>query len=153
MQTALAGFIEDGLLDKHIRRSRRVYAERHHILTEALCGPLAGHLTARPPNAGLHVAAVLREGLGENAVLRAAARHGIVTSGLHDCFYAAPAQPGLLIGFGAVSTTGLPVALRILGRILGETREGLADGEGQGGVAAGVVTRGERARRRIDAAR
>jgi len=118
MQTALAGFIEDGLLDKHIRRSRRVYAERHHILTEALRGPLAGHLTARPPNAGLHVAAVLREGLGENAVLQAAARHGIVTSGLHDCFYASPAPPGLLIGFGAVSTTGLPVALRILGRLL-----------------------------------
>ena len=41
MQTAMAGFINDGLLDKHIRRSRRVYAVRHHILTEALFGPLA----------------------------------------------------------------------------------------------------------------
>ena len=28
MQTAMAGFIEDGLLDKHIRRSKRGYAER-----------------------------------------------------------------------------------------------------------------------------
>jgi len=118
MQTALAGLIEDGLLDKHIRRSRRVYAERHHILTEALSGPLAGHLAARDPNAGLHVAAVLRAGRCEKEVLQAAARHGIVTSGLRDCFYTAPAQSGLLIGFGAVSTTGLPVALRILGRIL-----------------------------------
>jgi GntR family transcriptional regulator/MocR family aminotransferase len=118
MQTALAGFINEGLLDKHIRRSRRVYAERHHILTEALSGPLARHLTARSPHAGLHVAAVLREGLDEKEVLQAAARHGLVTSGLHDCFHATPAQPGLLIGFGAVSTTGLPVALRTLGRIL-----------------------------------
>ena len=118
MQTALAGFINEGLLDKHIRRSRRVYAERHHILTEALSGPLARHLTARSPNAGLHVAAVLREGLGEKEVLHAAARHGLVTSGLHDCFHTGPAQPGLLIGFGAVSTTSLPLALRTLGRIL-----------------------------------
>jgi hypothetical protein len=118
MQTALAGFINDGLLDKHIRRSRRVYAERQHILTDALSGPLASHLTARPPNAGLHVAAVLREGLGEKEVLQAAARHGLVTSGLHDCFHTTQAHPGLLIGFGAVSTTGLPVALRTLGRIL-----------------------------------
>ena len=118
MQTAMADFIEDGLLDKHIRRSRRVYAERHQILAEALSGSLAHHLTARSPNAGLHVAAVLREGLREHDVLQAAARHGIVTSGLSDCFYTAPAQPGLLIGFGAVSITGLPVALRILGRIL-----------------------------------
>jgi GntR family transcriptional regulator/MocR family aminotransferase len=118
MQTAMAGFINDGLLDKHIRRSRRVYAERHHILTEALFGPLACHLTARSPNAGLHVAAVLQEGFSEEEVLQAAARHGLVTSGLHDCFHTSPAQPGLLIGFGAVSTTGLPVALRTLGRIL-----------------------------------
>jgi GntR family transcriptional regulator / MocR family aminotransferase len=118
MQTALAGFIDDGLLDKHIRRSRRVYAERHHILTEALSGPLAGHLTARASNAGLHVAATLREGLGEKEVLQAAARHGIATSGMRDCFHTVPAQSGLLIGFGAVSTTELPAALRMLDRAL-----------------------------------
>jgi len=118
MQTALAGFINDGLLDKHIRRSRRVYAERHHILIQALSGPLADHLAACPSHAGLHVAAVLRADLVEKQVLQAAARHGIVTSGLQDCFHTVPAQPGLVIGFGAVSTTGLPVALRTLGRIL-----------------------------------
>ncbi|HEY2242323.1 MAG TPA: PLP-dependent aminotransferase family protein [Streptosporangiaceae bacterium] len=118
MQTALAGFIEDGLLDKHIRRSRRVYAERHRILTAALAGPLAGQLTARTSNAGLHVAALLREGLGEKEVLRAAARHGIATAGLHDCYHALPARPGLLIGFGAVSTAELPAALRMLDRAL-----------------------------------
>jgi GntR family transcriptional regulator/MocR family aminotransferase len=118
MQTALAGFINDGLLDKHIRRSRRVYAERHHVLTQALSGPLSDHLTAQAPHAGLHVAAVLRGELDEKRVLHAAARNGIVTSGLRHCFYAGPAQSGLVLGFGAVSTTGLPVALRTLGRIL-----------------------------------
>ena len=118
MQTALAGFINDGLLDKHIRRSRRVYAERHHILTGALSGSLADHLTARVSNAGLHIAAVLRGGLCEKEVLQAAAGHGIVTCGLHDCFHTGPAQSGLVIGFGAVSTTDLPAALRTLGRTL-----------------------------------
>jgi GntR family transcriptional regulator / MocR family aminotransferase len=118
MQTAMAGFIDDGLLDKHIRRNRRIYAERHHILTEALSGPLEDYLTALASNAGLHVAAVLQGGLREDEVLRAAARHGIAMSGLHDCFHTAPAQQGLMIGFGAVGATGLPAALRTLGRIL-----------------------------------
>jgi GntR family transcriptional regulator / MocR family aminotransferase len=127
MQTALAGFINDGLLDKHIRRSRRVYAERHHILTEALSESLADHLTARPSNAGLHVAALLSGGLCEKEVLQAAARHGIAISGLQDCFRTAPAQPGLLIGFGAVSTTGLLAALRTLGRILASQALNRAD--------------------------
>jgi GntR family transcriptional regulator/MocR family aminotransferase len=118
LQTALAAFINDGLLDKHIRRSRRVYAERQHIVAEALSGPLAEHLTARAPNAGLHITAELRGGLREVEVLQAAARHGLVTSGLSDCFYSGPAQPGLLIGFGAVSATALPAALDLLGRVL-----------------------------------
>ena len=80
--------------------------------------PLADHLTARASNAGLHIAAVLRGGLCEKEVLQAAAGHGIATSGLHDCFCTGPAQSGLLIGFGAASTTDLPAALRTLGRTL-----------------------------------
>jgi len=118
MQTALAGFIDDGLLDKHIRRNRRIYAERHHIVTEALTGPLADHLTVQAAHAGLHIAAVLREGLHEKEVLQAAARHGVVMAGLQDCYQTGPPRSGLLIGFGAVGTTGLPTALRALGRIL-----------------------------------
>ncbi len=118
MQTALAGFIEDGLLDKHIRRSKRGYAERYHMLAEALAGPLAGRLEARAPNAGLHVAAVLRGGLDEDEVLQDATGAGIALSGLRDCFHAGPAQSGLLIGFGAVSAADLPAALRMLEYIL-----------------------------------
>jgi GntR family transcriptional regulator / MocR family aminotransferase len=122
LQTALAAFIDDGLLDKHIRRCRRSYAERHHILAEALSGPLAGHLTARAPHAGLHITAVLRGGLSEEAVLHAAARRGLVTSGLSDCFHTSQAQPGLLLGFGAVSTTALPAALDLLAHVLASGR-------------------------------
>ena len=122
LQTALAGFIDDGLLDKHIRRNRRVYAERAHIVIEALSGPLAGHLKPLAPNAGLHVAALLADGLREHEVLQAAARHGVVTSGLHDCYHTVPAREGLLIGFGAVTTTGLAAALRILDRTLAAAR-------------------------------
>ena len=117
-QTALAGFIDDGLFDKHIRRTRRVYAERHHLLTQALSGPLAGQLTALPSNAGLHIAAVLRDGLRENDVLLAAARNGIATVGMTDFFHAQPARQGLLLGFGAISTTDLPAALGTLGAAL-----------------------------------
>lgn len=118
MQAALADFIDEGLLDKHLRRSRRVYAERHGILTEALAGPLASHLRAHAPNAGLHIAAVLREGISEGSVLEAAAANGIAISGLQACFYASPPPPGLLLGFGSANTADLPTALRMLNRLL-----------------------------------
>ncbi len=150
IQTAMASFISDGLFDKHIRRARRVYAERHRLLTDALSGPLSDHLTVRTANAGLHVAAVLREGLREHEVLHAAARNGIVTSGLRDCFRTGPAQSGLLIGFGAVSPTGLSTALRTLGRILdaeaanrAETADRAETGRAGTANGAGAVDRAE----------
>jgi GntR family transcriptional regulator / MocR family aminotransferase len=118
LQIALATFIDDGLLDKHIRRNRRSYAERHQILAEALSGPLAEHLTVRAANAGLHITAELRGERREAEVLRAAARAGLVTTGLSDCFHTRQPRPGLLLGFGAVSTTALPPAIDLLGRIL-----------------------------------
>ena len=118
MQAALAGFIDDGLLDRHIRRGRRVYAERHGLLTEALSGPLADDLTALTTNAGLHIATLLRNGLGEDKVIQAAAEHRIGMMGLQQFFHASPPQPGLLLGFGAIRTTDLRPALHALGGIL-----------------------------------
>ena len=118
MQTALAGFIDDGLLDTHIRRSRRAYAERHGLLTETLSGPLASHLTALTTNAGLHIATLLRKGLDEDKVIQAAAEHGIGMMGLQQFFHASAPQQGLLLGFGAIRTTDLRPALHALGGIL-----------------------------------
>ena len=113
-QMALASFIEDGLLDKHIRRSRRVYNERRQLIGTALSGPLAADLTPLAASAGLHVAAVLREGLSEASVLAAAGAHGIATTGLSGHYDSRPGQQGLVMGFGAIPTADLPGALQAL---------------------------------------
>jgi GntR family transcriptional regulator/MocR family aminotransferase len=120
-QAALAGFIEDGSLEKHVRRCRPVYGERRRMLIDALSGPLARHLTAPSSSAGgagLHIPALLRDGLGEDEVLRALHSRAIAACGMRDCFHARPYQQGLLLGFSAVSTTDLPVALRALAAVL-----------------------------------
>ncbi|HEY0933105.1 MAG TPA: PLP-dependent aminotransferase family protein, partial [Trebonia sp.] len=117
-QAALAGFIEDGLLDKHLRRCRRAYSERRDLLTEALAGPLSAYLTAGPSNAGLHIAAFLRPGLDEDAVQRSALSQGVRTLGLQHTFRTGPPRSGLLLGFSALSAANLPAALRGLARAL-----------------------------------
>jgi GntR family transcriptional regulator / MocR family aminotransferase len=122
-QAALAGFIEDGLLDKHIRRSTRIYNQRRQIIDAALSGPLAADLAPQTASAGLHVAAVLRRGPGEDSVLQAAAAHGIATTGLRCHYQASRGQQGLVLGFGAISTADLPDALQTLASVL-DTGEG-----------------------------
>jgi GntR family transcriptional regulator/MocR family aminotransferase len=118
MQAALGSFIEDGLLDKHLRRCRRIYAERHDLLAEALSGPLAGYVTTGTAHAGLHITAFLRPGLDEDAVRSSALRQGIGTMGLQHTYRSSPPQPGLLLGFAAISTTSLPAAVRALEQVL-----------------------------------
>jgi GntR family transcriptional regulator/MocR family aminotransferase len=122
-QAALAGFIEDGLLDKHLQRSRRIYHQRRQIIAAALSGPLAEHLTPLPAYAGLHTAALLREGPGERTVLRAAAERDLMVTGLRGHYQASPAQEGLLIGFGPIATDQLPLAMESLSAAFRSARE------------------------------
>src|SRR6202000_1478517 len=68
MQTALGTFIEDGLLDQHLRRCRRAYAERRQLLIQTLNGPLARYVAVGPAHAGLHVTTFLHPALNEDAV-------------------------------------------------------------------------------------
>jgi GntR family transcriptional regulator/MocR family aminotransferase len=117
-QAALASFIEDGLLDKHLRRSRRAYTERRDQLADALAGRLSRYLTAGLAHAGLHITTYLGPGLDQLAVQKAALKRGIGTMGLQEFYLAAPPRPGLLIGFSALPTAALPAALRELEEVL-----------------------------------
>jgi GntR family transcriptional regulator/MocR family aminotransferase len=115
-QYALAGLLEDGTVDRHLRRAGRIYSQRYQIVRAALAGPLSPWLTALPAQAGLHLTALLRgpcfkDQRDEDQVRAAAAARGIATTGLSQYFHTRPAQPGLVIGFGAIEVAGLPGAL------------------------------------------
>jgi GntR family transcriptional regulator / MocR family aminotransferase len=115
-QCALASLLEDGTVDRHLRRAGRIYSQRYQLVRAALAGPLSPWLTALPAQAGLHLTARLRgpcvkDQHDEEQVRAAAAARGIATTGLSQYFHARPAQPGLVIGFGAIEAAGLPAAL------------------------------------------
>lgn len=47
-QAALARFIDDWHLARHIRKMRTIYRRRHDIITQATTGPLSRRLTLLP---------------------------------------------------------------------------------------------------------
>ena len=102
-QPALAGFMASGHLAAHIRRMRRLYADRQQALTRALETTLAGFLTAPRQNAGMHVPAYFTEALAAKTsdvdAAQAAADAGIVVSPLSVHYVSAPARQGFLMGF------------------------------------------------------
>ena len=54
----LTRVLEDGTVDRHLRRAGRIYSQRYQIVRAALAGPLSPWLTALPAQAGAFRAAV-----------------------------------------------------------------------------------------------
>ena len=120
-QLALRELITHGLLDRHLRRARRVYAGRHRQVVAALQRLAASGAVAPPAsNAGLHVGVRLRDGVDEAALLARLVARGIALHGFGSCALAA-AAPGLVLGFGRIADEQLPGALDALGEVLTTT--------------------------------
>ncbi len=115
-QAALARFIEAGLLAQHIRKVAREYGGRYLRIVQVLERRFARWLEVVPSAAGLHVAALLREGcrVDMTHVVQRAAQRGVRVE-TPAAFYAGPvSREGLVIGYGGISTGRIDDGLALL---------------------------------------
>lgn len=112
-QRALRLFIEAGHLDRHLRRTRRIYSERHAMVCARLDELVGeGALTAVVPSqAGLHVTALLPPGRTEQQVRDDAAASGVALGHFDACHRWTSRPQGIVVGFGATATEELAEAL------------------------------------------
>ncbi|MBS0418834.1 MAG: PLP-dependent aminotransferase family protein [Proteobacteria bacterium] len=99
-QHALAAFIAEGHLARHIRKMRSVYSQRRRRLIEGLQRDFSHWLTPVPSFAGLHVAALL-PGDAEEIVERAR-ELGVGIGAVGRYCLGKPIQ-GLVFGYGVIS--------------------------------------------------
>jgi GntR family transcriptional regulator/MocR family aminotransferase len=116
-QLALAEFLREGHFVRHLRRMRGVYLRRRHALLVGLERHGGEHLTVYNADAGLHVAALLRQGLDDRDVVRRMAGRDLTATPLSSC-YSGTGRNGLLLGFGGSSERRLLAATRVLGEVL-----------------------------------
>ena len=123
---ALLRFIADGHLDRHLRRTRKIYGDRHRIVTGAV-ERWAGAGLVEPPApscAGLHVAMRLGRGRREAEIVERARAAGVTLGSFGDCWLAPDHPEGVIIGFGAVASDELDEALAVLDQILATRARG-----------------------------
>jgi GntR family transcriptional regulator/MocR family aminotransferase len=112
-QQALAGYLASGALRRHIARSRRDHAHRRAHLTRLLAEQPT--LRSRDSRAGLHAVIALPEGTAVPALLRDLAEEGVLLADLADyAVGAAPAEPAVVLGYGAATTAELDRAVAAL---------------------------------------
>lgn len=117
-QWALAKFINDGHLQRHIRRCHAIYSSRRERLLARIGGDLAPWLRLVPSVAGFHLTVFGPPHLDVGQLATLARRLDVGVYPLDGFFYAATPQPGLLLGYGAIETLDIDPALDRLREIL-----------------------------------
>lgn len=110
-QWALARFISEGHLNKHIRRCHEVYSARRERILARLGGDLAPWLTAVPANAGFHLSALASPEVDVDLLVSLARKVEVGLYSLAPFYSEAPVRPGLLLGFGAIELLDIDTAL------------------------------------------
>ncbi|WP_317658422.1 PLP-dependent aminotransferase family protein [Pseudomonas sp. KU43P] len=111
LQWALARFIGEGHLNKHIRRCHDIYSARRERILSRLEGDLAPWLTAIPASAGFHLSALAQPGVDVELLANLARKVEVGLYSLAPFFDEAPVRPGLLMGFGAIELLDIDPAL------------------------------------------
>ncbi|TKB12914.1 MAG: PLP-dependent aminotransferase family protein [Mesorhizobium sp.] len=101
LQAALADFITEGHMSRHLKRMRRIYAQRRQLFREIVAERLRDEITLSPAEAGIQVVGYLREGIDDIEVSQAAARRAINVSPLSKYFQNTAATQGLVLGYAA----------------------------------------------------
>lgn len=121
-QKALAGFIAEGHLMRHLRRMRKVYASRRDVLLSAMDKQLGPWLRPIPSEAGLHVAAMAAPGLDAARIAKEAKKVGVGIYEVRSPQQSAIAASCLLFGFGRTEETEISNAVIRLRRLFSANR-------------------------------
>ena len=102
-QATLARFLSEGFFLSHIKRMRKLYAERREFFIEQFNHLLGDRFILQIPEAGLHFVAWLRRKDELPEITRVCAKIGIRPTPLSSCFMKAELNPALTFGFAAWS--------------------------------------------------
>ena len=101
LQAALADFITEGHMSRHLKRMRRIYAQRRQLFRAIVEERLGREMTLSPAEAGIQVVGYLRPGIDDIKVSQAAGRRAINVSPLSKYFQNTAPTQGLVLGYAA----------------------------------------------------
>lgn len=128
-QATLARFINEGFYLSHVRRIRKVYAERRHIFVEQFNKLLGDRFALDIADAGLHALAWFRSAEDFSRLQRLKLNLGVKISSLSFFCIEARLPPALVLGFAAWSPAQIREGVSRLAGALGARRPRAAQKE------------------------
>jgi len=116
-QDALAAFISEGHMARHVRKMRRVYAERRELMLSGLQAHFSPWLEPIPASGGMHLTALARESLDYDAIAHSARQRNMDVRSLRTLSANRDGQAGLVFGYGATAPEAITEGLLQLRRL------------------------------------
>jgi len=118
LQAIISDFIDEGLFATHIRRMRKLYAERYQVFFDHASEQLAEWLEIVPTNTGMHTIGILRGGLTGATVSAAAAERGLTVAPISRFCIEPIETEGLVMGFSGISPAQIKSGVAVLAEVL-----------------------------------
>lgn len=118
-ESVVAGFIEQGHFEAHLRRTRATYRGARDQLAAALRAKLGRVLEVEVPDQGMRLLARLAPGWSDRALAREAAARGLVLRPMSKLYLSAPPLQALLLGFTGYSLPALRAGVDRLAEVIG----------------------------------
>jgi GntR family transcriptional regulator / MocR family aminotransferase len=117
-QAVMTAFIRGGHFARHIRKMRMLYMERRAALVEAIQNQLGNKLEIVGSEAGMHLVALLPQGVSDIAVAKKAAKIGISAMPLSSCYLDRTIRSGLILGYGGTDPQQIRDGVRKLATLI-----------------------------------
>ena len=114
LQAALADFIEQGHMARHLRRMRRIYAQRRQMFYRLCEAELGRDIELSQNDAGIQIAGALTFQGDDSAICEEARRLGVNVSPLSMQYRHGAPVHGLLLGYAACDEPTTRKGLRLL---------------------------------------
>ena len=116
-QDALATFISEGHMARHVRKMRKLYSERRELMMSGLQAHFSPWLEAIPSSGGMHLTAIARESIDIDLIVRGARQRNLDPRSLRAYGTEGNGAGGLILGYGANSPEALTEGLLQLRRL------------------------------------
>ena len=118
-QHVLAAFIQEGYLERHIRRIRNVYAENRRYLIDMIERYIPKHLGyLQAGDQGMHMVLWLAHYMDDRKIAQAVLDAGIAIKAVSPTFSLERKRSGLVLGLGDFELIQMECAVQSLANIL-----------------------------------
>lgn len=117
-QIALALYIKDGCLEKHIRRLRKLYTKKNQLMAENIASSMGSRVNVRGKESGVSLLLEIKTGLTSAELVGLAEEAGIKVTPVANYYLdeAAAHFPQILLSYAGIRNEDIAPAIRLLSK-------------------------------------